>query len=90
MTAIIAIILLGLFALLCVGIAFLDYRDLKHRVEALEQANAQRLPYRAADEILDAIAALVKDEAEQDFHRELIRNAAGHLQNALKVGTKRE
>ena len=64
--------------------------DLAKRVRDLETANVQRLPYKSFEELLDAMAALNKEIEERKFQTSLIENAAGHIANAMKVGTKRE
>jgi hypothetical protein len=65
-------------------------RRLEARIKTLEDATPKRLPYKAADEVLDAMAALTKELAEQNYHRDLIENAIGHLHNVMATGTKRE
>lgn len=60
------------------------------RMHELETANRQRLPYRAMEEMLNAMAALDKEKSEMEFHVSLIDNAIGHMSNAMKTGTTRE
>lgn len=76
------------------------YRDLRHttqtlkalveRVEKLEGANKQRLPYRSQEEILDAMAALDALQHELNFKNNLVDNAKAHLTKSMQVGTTRE
>lgn len=64
----------GLFATICA---------LTRRVKELEQASDRRhLPYKVADEIEDATAAILKLEHEMQFRKELIENALNHLRKA--------
>jgi hypothetical protein len=65
-------------------------QDMEKRVHDLEAASKQRLPYKAFEEMLDAMAALDKEKSEMEFHTSLIDNAMGHMANAMKVGTVRE
>ncbi len=60
------------------------------RMRELENANRKRMPYRAMEELLDAMAALDKEKSEMQFHVSLIDNARGHMMNAMKSGTVRE
>ena len=55
-----------------------------------ESASRQRLPYRAFEEMLNAMAALDKEKSEMEFHTSLIDNAMGHMANAMRAGTVRE
>lgn len=76
------------------------YRDLRHtnqiikehtaRIEKLESANKQRLPYRSQEEILDAMAALDALQHELSFKNNLVDNAKAHLSKSMQVGTTRE
>lgn len=63
---------------------------LERAVEKLEASNRQRLPYKAFEEILNAMTALDKEKTELEFHVSLIDNARGHIANAMNVGTNRE
>ena len=56
--------------------------ELEQKVAGLSAAQAKHLPYRTADEIENATAALLKLKFEQDFRAELIENALGHLKTA--------
>jgi hypothetical protein len=59
------------------------YSSLEKRIHALEQASDKRhLPYKTAEEIENAMAALLIAESEIDFKKELLDNAIGHLKNA--------
>ncbi len=79
-------ILVGIICGGCVVGLYMDFRhkiiDLAGRVAKLEQSTPKRLPYRTADEIEDAEAALIKFMREIDFDKSVIENALGHLQNA--------
>jgi hypothetical protein len=65
-------------------------QDMEKRVTDLEAASRQRLPYKAFEEMLNAMAALDKEKTEMEFHTSLIDNAMGHMANAMRVGTVRE
>ena len=65
-------------------------REMEKRIQDLEAANRQRLPYKAFEEMLNAMAALDKEKSESEFRTSLIDNAIGHMANAMKVGTTRE
>ena len=52
------------------------------RVARLEQDGPKHLPYKTADEIEDATAAILRIKHEADFNLELIENAMAHLQLA--------
>lgn len=64
--------------------------DLTKRVRDLEQANMQRLPHRSLEELINAMAAIDKEIEERKFQTSLLENAAGHIANAMKAGTKRQ
>ena len=90
------IIIIGLVAL-CVYLLGRDWkrneeriREMEKRVQDLESASRQRLPYRAFEEMLNAMAALDKEKSEMEFHTSLIDNAMGHMANAMRAGTVRE
>jgi hypothetical protein len=61
---------------------------LSRRVKELEQAQAKHLPYRTADEIEDATAAILTLKLHNELRGEFIDNALGHLQNARSGNTK--
>lgn len=62
----------------------------EERIAKLEQAARLRMPHKAVEDILDAMAALDKEQTEMKFHLSLSENIKGHLINALSAGTKRE
>jgi hypothetical protein len=62
---------------------------LEATLEKLQEAQAKHLPYRTADEIEHATAALLKLKFEQDFRAEMIENALAHLHLA-RSGNKTE
>lgn len=61
-------------------------QDLRREVRELKAANAQRLPYAAAESIENASAGLVRLKAELDFKQSLVDNVLGHLGNARNPG----
>lgn len=63
---------------------------LEKQIADLQKANCQRLPYKSFQELLDAMIALDKEIEERKFQTSLLENAAGHIANAMSVGTKRE
>lgn len=60
------------------------------RVRELESASKLRLPYRSQEELLDAMAAISRYMEERKIQDAFIENAAGHITNAMTVGTVRE
>jgi hypothetical protein len=64
------------------GLVYSHIRDLTRRIKALEQAQVKHLPYRTAEEIEDATAAILKLKFEADFRQSLVENALSHLQMA--------
>jgi hypothetical protein len=69
---------------------FVRVANMEKRIADLEAANRQRLPYKSFEELLDAMAALDKEIEERKFQTSLLENVAGHIANAMKVGTKQE
>jgi hypothetical protein len=65
-------------------------RDLAKRVNDLEAANRQRLPYKSFEELLDAMAALDIELETRKLQTDYLENVKGHIANAMKVGTKGE
>lgn len=65
-------------------------RNLESRLKALEDANKKRMPYQSQEELLDAMAAITLYLQERKIQDTFIENAAGHITNALAIGTKRE
>jgi hypothetical protein len=55
---------------------------LEERIKDLEEASKKHLPYRTADRIEDATAAILKAAREIDFDKSLLENALSHLQKA--------
>ncbi len=91
--AIIILVLIGI----CAALMLREWNRTDARLTAietqmrgLETANRQRLPYRAMEELLDAMAALDKEKQEMEFHVSLIDNAMGHMTNAMRTGTTKE
>jgi hypothetical protein len=56
--------------------------EMRRRIGKLEQDQAKHLPYRTADEIEDATAAILNMKFKLDFNQELIENALAHLRAA--------
>jgi hypothetical protein len=88
------ILILSLFCLYLLGREWSrrekQIEDLRKRVRSLEQANLQRLPYPAFEEILNGMAALDVLERESEFKQDVIKNAKAHFSNAMAAGTRRE
>jgi hypothetical protein len=80
------ILVIGILAAMAAGYAIAKLHSwasaMQRRLEALEQAQAKHLPYRTADEIEAATAAILKIKFETDFRQEVIENALAHLQIA--------
>ena len=64
--------------------------ELEKRLKALEDANRKRMPYQSQEELIDAMTAISLYLEERKIQDTFIENAAGHITNALAVGTKRE
>lgn len=64
--------------------------DLEKRVIDLEATKNSRIPQRAADELLDAIAMFDVDIERDEIELEKKKVIKAHLINALRVGAKRE
>lgn len=64
--------------------------ELEKRLKALEDANRKRMPYQSQEELIDAMTAISLYLQERKIQDTFIENAAGHITNALAVGTKRE
>jgi hypothetical protein len=80
---VIAIALIITFAAgLAIGKTHSDMRHLRERIVALEAAQAKHLPYRTADEIENATAALNAMQFDLDFKKSLLDNALAHLLQA--------
>lgn len=56
--------------------------ELIEQVKSLQQAGPKRLPYRSADEIENATAAVLTLLHEERLKMERIENALAHLQKA--------
>ena len=54
----------------------------EQRIQQLEQASAKRLPYKSADEIENATAALLYTMEDLSLRRDMLENALAHLQKA--------
>lgn len=82
-------LLVGLVSGWAISKALAYLRQTENRLSALEQtvqdlqkAQAKHLPYKTADEIEHATAALMKLKFESDFRADIIENALNHLQIA--------
>ena len=75
-------ILAALIAGFAIGKIHTEMQHLRERIITLEQAQAKHLPYRTADAIEDATAALNALQFELDFKRDLLDNAISHLKQA--------
>ncbi len=64
--------------------------ELEKRVQELQHANRQRLPYKSFEELLDAMAALDIELETRKLQTDYLENVKGHIANAMTVGTKRE
>lgn len=75
------VVLILVFVAGCAATAL--YKNMEKRIEDLEKASDKRhLPYKVAEEIEDATAAILKARREIDFDKEVLDNALGHLHNA--------
>lgn len=63
-------------------------RELATRIERMENGGAARLPYKTADAIEDATAALLSLKFDTDMRQQKIENALAHLQKARDPGGK--
>jgi hypothetical protein len=62
--------------------------EMRRRIKLLEEAQAKHLPYRTADEIEDATAAILNMKFRTEFNQEMIENALAHLQAARQGNGK--
>ena len=83
--ALLAALVAGIF----IGGLWNDLRNLRDRMKRMEENQAKHLPYKTADEIEDAIAALMRLEHELTFKRELLDNAFAHLKLARNGNEKK-
>ena len=83
-------ILLGVAVGGCLVGLYLDFRyrlkDMEKRLAKLEADLPKRLPYKTADAIEDAEAALIKFIREVEFNKSILDNALAHLQHARNPG----
>jgi hypothetical protein len=75
-------ILIALFAGFAIGKTYTDIKCLRDRIASLESAQAKHLPYKTAESIEDAEAAIIKAMREVHFNSELLENALSHMQIA--------
>jgi hypothetical protein len=64
--------------------------DLEKTIQDQQASQAKHLPYKTADEIENATAALLKLKFETDFRTEMIDNALSHFQMARSGNGKNE
>lgn len=83
-------VICALFLLLEVARHVKRMSELEKRLKALEDANRKRMPYQSQEELIDAMTAISLYLQERKIQDTFIENAAGHITNALAVGTKRE
>lgn len=84
------IILAVVIGILVLFQIYREWKRLTDRIEKLEKAARLRMPHEAMLDILNAMAALDREQTEMTFWASMIENAKGHLSNALAAGTKRE
>lgn len=65
-------------------------RDMEKRLHDLEAADRKRMPFKSQEELLDAMAAISRYMEERKIQDAFIENAAGHITNAMSIGTVRE
>lgn len=75
-------IIAALAAGFAIGKEYAEIRHMRERITALEAAQARHLPYRTAESIEDAEAAIIKAMHEVRFNNELLENALAHMQIA--------
>ncbi len=80
-------VLAAFIAGIAIGMIYKEAKHMGERIAALEAAQVKHLPYRAAEEIEDATAAILRIKFETDFRQEVIDNALEHLQMA-RTGKK--
>lgn len=86
---VIAIALIIAFAAgIAIGRAHAEFRHMRDRIAALEASQAKHLPYRTAEEIEDATAAILTMKFKNDFNGEIIDNALAHLRQARNGNAK--
>ncbi|MGA2504232.1 MAG: hypothetical protein ABSG01_09100 [Anaerolineales bacterium] len=82
-TALITIfVLAALVAGIYIGKTYAEFKSMRERIAVLEANEAKHLPYKTADEIEHAEAAIIKAIREVRFDNELLDNALAHLQHA--------
>jgi hypothetical protein len=76
------LVLAALMAGIAAGLMYAEIKNQARRITALEANEAKHLPYKTAEEIEDATAALLAAKFKHDFNGELLDNALAHLQQA--------
>lgn len=77
--AVIAALIIGI----CAGLTYAEIKHMRERIAALEAADGKKhLPYQAAEQIEDGLAALNYIIFDDDLQRERIQNAVAHFQAA--------
>lgn len=75
---------------IAIGQAHSEFRHMRERIAALEASQARHLPYRTAESIEDAEAAIIKAMREVRFNNDLLENALAHMQSARNGNAKQE
>lgn len=82
-------IVVALIAGICLGGLMNEFRhmlkqieQMGKRIEQLEQSQVKHLPYKTADAIEDACAAILRLKFENDLRGDFIDNALAHLGKA--------
>ncbi len=76
------LILAALVAGFAIGMIYAEIKHMRERIIALETAQAKHLPYKSAEAIEDATAALLTAKFKMDLNQEFLDNALAHLQMA--------
>lgn len=75
-------IIAALLAGIGIGMGLREWKHMKDRISALEKAQKAHLPYKAADEIENAIASINRIAFDLDLKQEFVDNALEHLKAA--------
>jgi len=81
-------VLLAVMGGVAVGVMLQYILDLRRRITDLEKASQKRLPYKSADEIENAIAAVLAINYELDVRKNMVDNALRHLHQARNPDEK--
>jgi uncharacterized membrane protein YraQ (UPF0718 family) len=75
-------VMAALIAGIAIGLVLAEFTHMRERIAALEAAQAKHLPYKTAESIEDAEAAIIKAMREVRFNNDLLENALAHMQSA--------